>query len=109
MDLQLFPPEDTIIRCKTPEGNVIEVDAMDIDNLVSEVFQEYNQPEIPIKEYLTLVCNKFNERYGYRMSKRSMDLLLEAKTNLLENVKKNTYQQSEPVDSTESNQETLEN
>lgn len=109
MDLQLFAPEDTIIRCKTPEGNVIEVDAMDIDSMVSEVFQEYNQSEIPIKEYLGLMCDKFNQRYGYRMSKRSMDLLLEAKTNMLEDVKKNTYQQSEPVSSTESPQEPLEN
>lgn len=109
MDLQLFPPEDTIIRCKTPEGNVIEVDAMDVDNLVSEVFQEYGTETIPIKEYLGLVCAKFADKYGYKMSKRSMDLLLEAKTNLLENVKKNTYASFEPASSTESSQETLEN
>ena len=109
MDLNLFPPEDTIIRCKTPDGNVIEVDAMDIDNLVSEVFQEYGTDTIPIREYLALVCSKFDAKYNYKMSKRSMDLLLEAKTKLLENVKKNTYQSLEPVSSTESNQEISEN
>ena len=109
MDLQLFSPEDTMIRCKTPEGNVIEVDAMDIDNLVSEVFQERNQEEIPMKEYLGLVCEKFYKVYGYKMSKRSMDLLLDTKTTILENVKKNTYTQLEPVSSTESSQEPLEN
>lgn len=116
MELQLFPPEDTTIRCKTPEGNVIEVDAMDLDDMILEVYDEYpsdqvpkvTYPAIPRKEYLALVCNKFKQRYGYAMSKRSMDMLLDAKTEILNKVKKNTYPQYAPVNSMEYNQETTE-
>lgn len=116
MELQLFPPEDTTIKCKTPEGETIEVDAMDLDELILQVYDEYpsdqtpkvTYPNIPRKEYLGLVREKFDQRYGYRMSLRSMDILLDTKTEILNKIKKNSYQQSDPVSSTESSQEQTE-
>jgi hypothetical protein len=116
MELQLFPPEDTTIKCKTPEGETIEVDAMDLDELILQVYDEYpsdqtpkvTYPNIPRKEYLGLVREKFAQRYGYRMSLRSMDILLDTKTEILNKIKKNSYQQSDPVSSMESSQEQTE-
>ena len=109
MELQLFPPEDTTINCKTPEGTTITVDAMDLDDMILEVYDEYpsdqepkvTYPDIPRKEYLGLVCEKFFQRYGYRMSKRSMDMLLDVKADILNKIKKNSYPQLDPVSSTE--------
>lgn len=106
MELNLFPPEDTTIRCKTPEGTTIEVDAMDLDEMIIELYE--NRQSIPRKEYLQLVCDKFAEKYGYKMSRRSMDVLLEVKTDMLNKIKKNTYPESDPVSSTESSQEPTE-
>lgn len=108
MELQLFPPEDTTIKCKLPDGSIIEVDAMDLDDMIMDVYATYPQPEIPRKEYLHLMRDKFAERYGYRMSLRSIDILLDAKTDILNRIKKNSYPQSDPVNSTESNQEVQE-
>lgn len=108
MELQLFPPEDTTILCKVPDGEAISVDAMELDDMIMDVYAEYPKPEIPRKEYLILMRNKFAERYGYRMSLRSMDILLDVKTEMLNRIKKNSYPQSDPVNSTESNQETPE-
>ena len=117
MELQLFPAEDTTIKCKTPEGKTIEVDAMDLDDMIVEVYDEYpsdevpkvTYPVIPRKEYLGLICEKFFQRYGYRMSKRSMDILLDVKSDMLNKIKKNSYPQLDPVNSTESNPEPKEN
>ena len=108
MELQLFPPEDTTIKCKLPDGSAIEVDAMDLDDMIMDVYAVYPQPEIPRKEYLHLMRDKFAERYGYRMALRSIDILLDAKTDILNRIKKNSYPQLDPVSSTESNQEVQE-
>ena len=106
MELQLFPPEDTLINCKTPDGQTIAIDAMDLDDMIAELYE--TRKAIPRKEYLGLMCAKFAEKYGFAMSKRSMDVLLEVKTKILTDIKKNSTEELNPVSSTESNQEQTE-
>lgn len=107
MELNLFPPEETKITCKTPDGSLIVIDAFELDLLISEVQFEASAP-IPLKDFLVFMVDKFAESYKFRMSLRSMDVLLEEKRKILDKVKKNTYQESEPANSMESPQEQTE-
>lgn len=89
--VQLFGPEDTIINCNTPDGSVISVDAMDLDQMVAEVHLAHTGKEtIPYNTFLSEMVAKFEVAYGFRMSKQSMDILIRKKQELLDNVKKNT-------------------
>lgn len=101
-EFNLFPPEDTTINCNTPTGEVISVDAMDIDELLIQVYQDKEVNILPRTEFLQLVCDKFKEKYNFSMSKRSMDMLIHVKHQMLEQVKKNSYPTEEPVSSTDS-------
>jgi len=100
-EFNLFPPTDTTINCNAPDGRVIPVDAMDLDDMLIEVYQDFNKPELSHKEYLPAMIEKFFDRYDFRMSRRSMELLMQKKHEILETVKKNTYQSCDPISSTE--------
>jgi len=51
-------------------------------------------------ELISRMVDAFEEKYGYRMSKRSMDILIAEKDKLLDIVKKNTYLPSELLEPT---------
>lgn len=106
-EIDLFPPEDTLIKCKTPEGLCIEIDAMDVDEMMAEVYN--GRKELSTQELLTGMCEKFKQRYGYGMSRRSMDVLIDVKTDILNRIKKNSLAQLSRASTTESNQEQTEN
>lgn len=102
-DINLFPPEDTTINCNLPDGSKISVDALDLDELVAECYN--GKVEMPYKELMELMCNKFAEKYNVSVSRRSMSLLLDLKHKILEDVKKNSYPEQESANSTDSNQD----
>lgn len=105
-DFNLFPPDETTINCKTPTGEVIVVDAMDLDEMLIQIFE--GKDLVPRDTLLQQMCDKFENQYSFKMSKRSMDLLLDIKTDILNKVKKNSYQEPEPTSSTTSNPEPTE-
>lgn len=100
-ELNLFPSEDTLIVCKTPDGQSIEIDAMEIDAMLHDVYTEKRVTSLSLSEMLKEMTKKFEERFGFKMSLRSMDILIHEKDELLISVKKNTYQLSEPSEPTE--------
>lgn len=100
-ELNLFPPEDTLIRCKIPNSDkIIEVDAMEIDAMVGEAYARKQVSSMTVYELVKEVVDIFNDKYNYKMSHRSMDLLIMTKDKILTELKKNTLEQSEPVSST---------
>lgn len=108
-DFNLFPPDETTINCKTPTGEVIVVDAMDLDEMLIQIFE--GKESVPRDTLLQQMCDKFEKQYSFKMSRRSMDLLIDIKTDILNKVKKNSYQEPEPTSSTKSSldhTETLE-
>lgn len=100
-EFYLFPPSDTIINCNTPDGKVIPIDAMDLDDMLIEVYQDYGNKELIHQEYLPAMIEKFFNTYGFRMSRRSMELLMQKKHEILDTIKKNTYQSCDPTNSME--------
>jgi len=108
--LNLFPPEDTTIICKTKDGKKIEVDALDLDDMAIRVYVDAGWPkEMPQLEYLIRMCDLFHEKYNYLMSKASMNELLEEKAKILNSIKKNTYPSPVPTSSTVSSLQPTEN
>lgn len=99
-ELNLFPPEDTLIRCKKPDGTYIEVDAMEIDAMVGEAYSIKQVSTMTVYDLVSIVADIFEKKYGYKMSRRSMDLLIMTKDKLLTELKKNTLELSEAVSST---------
>jgi len=107
IELNVFPPEETMIRCRKPDGSVIEIDAIELESLSHSLFTEAAQ-EIPYDEYIEKMCNLFESKYNFRMGGHSMQALVNVKNDILERVKKNIYTQLEPTSTMESNQGTLE-
>ena len=102
-DINLFPSDDTLINCKTPTGETISIDAMDLDDMIADIYVSLNTDSMPRTTFLSEMCDRFAQKYGFRMGKRSMDLLLEIKHDLLEKIKKNSYLEQEATTSTKSN------
>lgn len=107
-DITLFPPDETLINCKTPDGSTIQVDAMDLDDMIADIYLTLGVNNIQRTQFLSEMCERFEQRFGFRMSKRSMDLLVEIKHELLEKVKKNSYLESEVTSSIKSNPNPIE-
>jgi hypothetical protein len=101
-DITLFPPDETLINCKTPDGSTIQVDAMDLDDMIADIYLTLGVNNIQRTQFLSEMCARFEQRFGFRMGKRSMDMLVEIKHDLLEKVKKNSYLESEATSSTKS-------
>lgn len=101
-EFNIFPEEDTTIICRKPDGTTIEVDAMDLDQMAIEVY--HNRESMPVNEYLSEMCAKFKQKYGFPISMRSMDYLIDKKRTILEELKKNSFPVLEPVNSMESSQ-----
>lgn len=100
-EFELFPAEDSMIKCNKPDGTSIELDALELDCMLREVYAERNATTLSLSTILKDMTAKFESVYGFKMSLRSMDKLLVTKDEVLDQVKKNTYQSSEPLDSTE--------
>lgn len=102
MDVNIFPEQDTRINCNLPDGTKISVDAMDLDHMVAEVYQASGKIALPVSEILEGVQARFKKKHGFDISKRSVDILLEAKDRLLSDVKKNSYHMLDQQGSTDS-------
>ena len=89
IELNVFPAEDTSIRCKMPDGSSIEIDVLEIEALSHALFTESEQ-EIPYDEYVVKMRDSFNTKYGYKMGLASMEQLITIKNNVLDKLKKST-------------------
>ena len=101
-DITLFPPDETLINCKTPTGDTISIDAMDLDDMIADVYMTLGVDKLDRVSFLSEMCERFEQKFGFRMGRRSMDMLIEIKHGLLEKIKKNSYLESEVTSSTKS-------
>ena len=107
VELNLFPEENTTIVCNLPDGNKFEIDAFELDAMLARVYN--GKDALTTLEVTKGMRELFKEMYGFNISLRSMDLLIETKHRLLADIKKNTYLQCDPASSTESSPEPTEN
>jgi hypothetical protein len=78
--------EDTQINLIFPGGESLKIDATDIDALI--------QSFLPIPEdstYYEEFCRAFHKKFGHKISRTGAYLLIQAKHNMIEEVKKNSH------------------
>lgn len=88
-ELNIFPAEDTTIKLRKKDGEVIELDAIELESLSNSLF-DVQGTSLPYDEYLIKMRDAFETKYGYKMSLASMQNVIAAKNDILENIKKNT-------------------
>lgn len=106
-EMNIFDDQETKLVCNTPDGQKIEIDLLDLDDLAIEVYA--GRESLPVGTYLSEMSRKFAEKYGFKISKASMDILLGKKNDLLKELKKNSFPMQGTTSSMESNLEQEEN
>jgi hypothetical protein len=92
-ELYLCPPEATTIKLNLPDDNSLTIDAMDVEDLLSEVYVAKST------NVLADFIDLFEKKYEIRLSRYSADVLLQTKYDLIESAKKNILGMQESTDS----------
>ena len=107
IELNIFPPEDTTIVLRKPDGEAITLDVLELEALSHSLFHQPGE-SLPFDEYITKMRDLFEQKYGYKMSIASMQHVVSIKNDKLEFIKKNTITPLGHASAMESNQELRE-